>query len=403
MGMEHASVRSYGAQPRRRLRAVAAAVLVTSGLSMAAAPAWAVTGWHTTTTPNPGVNFTYQMRDLGGVVAFSSTNVWAVGSYSIKGVGAAPLLVHWTGKAWTRVKPPTPHGGSGNLRFISARGPADIWAIGNQNSGGANIYLLHSDGHVWHAVPTAAVPATFSAWSIAADTPTSVWLGGYNNLTGGPQAMHWDGKHWTSSTAPLPAGAQGGQLSGIYVIPGTHRPLGVGYSFNGSTFSPYAVVWSGGAWHRMAMPATRGAELRAVVVLSATSAWAVGTRYPTTSTFQTFTQHWNGKTWTTIASPNRSAVSNTLLGISAFSATNVWAVGYSTGCARTCYRSLAEHFNGKSWSISKTPNPSLGNQTFDAFWDAAVVPGTNQVWAVGTRGPARPANNAEFTFAARAN
>lgn len=378
-------------------------VVLAVGAWAMASPAWAASGWHTTTTPNPGVNFAYQSRSLNGVVAFSATNAWAVGNYSRASGGGSPLILHWTGNAWHPVKPPAPAGASGSLRFLSANGPSDIWALGNQDSSGAALYLLHSDGQSWHAVSTSGVAATFSAWSLGVDTPTSIWIGGYDVSSSRPMAEHWDGQRWTATMAPLPAGAQGGQLSGIAIIPGTHRPLAVGYVDAASRFSPYAAEWSSGAWHPMPTPKGKNAELRAVVMTSANSAWAVGTSYPNNQLYETFAEHWNGKVWTTVATVNRAAASNTLIGITANGPKDVWAVGYTSGCGGRCVRSLAEHFNGKQWSLSTTPDPSLGNDTSDEFWDAAVVPRTAQVWAVGTHGPARPADSAEFTFAARAN
>jgi len=48
-----------------------------------------------------------------------------------------------------------------------------------------------------------------------------------------------------------------------------------------------------------------------------------------------------------------------LYGISALSASNVWAVGEVNSLSRTNphYRTLIEHWNGKKWSPVPSPNP----------------------------------------------
>jgi hypothetical protein len=65
-----------------------------------------------------------------------------------------------------------------------------------------------------------------------------------------------------------------------------------------------------------------------------------------------------GTTWTVVKSPNGSITpnsSNTLSGVSAISDRNVWAVGSFSGNTGP-NQTLAEHFNGKAWSLVKTPN-----------------------------------------------
>jgi hypothetical protein len=43
---------------------------------------------------------------------------------------------------------------------------------------------------------------------------------------------------------------------------------------------------------------------------------------------QTLVLHWDGSTWTIVASPNPSSTVNALYGVTAISASDVWLVGY---------------------------------------------------------------------------
>src|SRR6266571_3421958 len=83
-------------------------------------------------------------------------------------------------------------------------------------------------------------------------------------------------------------------------------------------------------------------------------------------------------TWSVVKSPNVGSRINSLSGVAAVSASNIWAVGYyltSTPVERT----LIEHWNGTSWSVVKSPNVgSLGN----GLSGVAAVSASN-IWAGG--------------------
>jgi hypothetical protein len=82
-----------------------------------------------------------------------------------------------------------------------------------------------------------------------------------------------------------------------------------------------------------------------------------------------------GQAWTIVKSPNRGTGANVLYKVSATSSADVWAVGYSRTATGT--RTLAEHFDGASWSI--VPTPSKGSSFF--FGLSALTP--TDAWAVG--------------------
>src|ERR1017187_2753705 len=122
---------------------------------------------------------------------------------------------------------------------------------------------------------------------------------------------------------------------------------------------------------------------------SATDAWAVGYYInPTTGAFETLALHWNGTKWITVSSPNPGGTSSgdqsTLSGVSAESATDAWAVGYYDNPITFATETLALHWNGTTWSKVASPNP--GGTTSSSDFSSLSGVSANSVtdaWAVG--------------------
>ncbi|HEX8077179.1 MAG TPA: hypothetical protein VF511_05145, partial [Chthoniobacterales bacterium] len=87
--------------------------------------------------------------------------------------------------------------------------------------------------------------------------------------------------------------------------------------------------------------------------------------------------------WTVVDTPNPSSNNSHLKGIAALTSSDVWAVGFYTDNAAGAFLNLAMHWNGSSWTITPTPNPSQPNT--DQLKKVAAV-ASNDVWAVGGHG-----------------
>jgi hypothetical protein len=76
---------------------------------------------------------------------------------------------------------------------------------------------------------------------------------------------------------------------------------------------------------------TASSSLRGVVALSPTSAWAVGDYSPGPGiTRNTLAEFWNGISWTVVSSQSVASATNYLFSVAArASGTRVWAVGDS--------------------------------------------------------------------------
>jgi hypothetical protein len=68
--------------------------------------------------------------------------------------------------------------------------------------------------------------------------------------------------------------------------------------------------------------------LNEVAAASASNAWAVGVRWTAGEVARTLIEHWNGSSWTIVASPNIGTVQDQLVAVAATSSTNAWAVGF---------------------------------------------------------------------------
>lgn len=126
--------------------------------------------------------------------------------------------------------------------------------------------------------------------------------------------------------------------------------------------------------------------LTSVVAVSANDAWAVGAsaKLPPTgskksynlSDFTTLIEHWDGKRWQIVQSPNGASGNGRLIGVAAVSANDVWAVG-SSASPQGRY-TLIEHWNGRQWSVVSSPNGNGDNEL-----NAVAAVSANDVWAVG--------------------
>jgi hypothetical protein len=129
----------------------------------------------------------------------------------------------------------------------------------------------------------------------------------------------------------------------------------------GTLTAPQTLIlhWNGTTWTRVASPNPGGPgeanNLQGVAAVSASDAWAVGYCFSRNSTGRTMILHWNGRIWKRMPSPNASGLS-ALNSVTAISRTNAWAAGWNnTGHG---WRTLILHWNGRAWRLVSSPNPN---------------------------------------------
>jgi hypothetical protein len=125
-------------------------------------------------------------------------------------------------------------------------------------------------------------------------------------------------------------------------------------------------------------PGAFGNSLASVVTLSPTDIWAVGDYAATRFGDQSLVEHWNGKQWSVVKSPVLGRFPYNLRAVSAVAANDIWAVGTYTIPPGNISLTLTEHWNGKMWSVIPSPSPT-GD---DVLLGVAAI-STSDVWAVG--------------------
>lgn len=135
-----------------------------------------------------------------------------------------------------------------------------------------------------------------------------------------------------------------------------------------------------GAWQIVPTPNVKMHSnfLDGVAVIAANDAWAVGNASGNMDNMtMTLTEHWNGSTWSVIPSPNPSPYFNYLIAVAAVARNNVWAVGFEN--ANGPDRTLIEHWDGTRWSIVSSPN--VGPYANQLTTVTAVS--VNDIWVTG--------------------
>jgi hypothetical protein len=136
--------------------------------------------WSVVPMAQPGTN----TPTISSVTALSASNAWAVGQDigATSAVGGSTLIEHWNGQTWSVVPSPTP-GGDPSLTAVAARGPSDVYAVGNSlpsiNGGVVQGIILRWNGSTW-SVDSDPTTGTYSPLSAAAAAPGAAneWAAG---------------------------------------------------------------------------------------------------------------------------------------------------------------------------------------------------------------------------------
>ncbi|MHB8600678.1 MAG: beta propeller repeat protein, partial [Ktedonobacteraceae bacterium] len=135
--------------------------------------------------------------------------------------------------------------------------------------------------------------------------------------------------------------------------------------------------WDGSQWHLVSSPALDGAFL-GISAQSATDIWAVGDQLKGGP----LTEHWDGSSWQVVPAPGVLDKSTQFNAVSVLSPTDVWAVGsYVSHGGHALPYTLIEHWDGIAWHIVSSPN--VGG--FSPLNGVAALSSQN-VWAVGRLG-----------------
>jgi hypothetical protein len=173
----------------------------------------------------------------------------------------------------------------------------------------------------------------------------------------------WNGTKWTPLLTRYPN--DGGQLQGV-ACSGAGACTAVGFGIIGTTGVSLIERWNGTSWQQQTAPTPSGGtepSLDGVSCPGAGSCIAVGGYNTGTGedTGATLAESWNGTTWSIQPTPSTGYSDSTMTSVSCLSSTDCVAVGRA-GNSVTTPVALAERWNGTSWTIQKTP--AVSGQSF---------------------------------------
>jgi len=304
---------------------------------------------------------------LFGVAVTSARNVWAVGQYQ-SGTVLRTLIVHWNGKSWRRVPSPNPARAGDTLSGVAAMSASSAWAVGERNG---HSLILRWNGKSWRPMRS---PDIGNLAAVAATSATSAWAVGIGGPKGTQTAIeHWNGSAWKVVPSPVKVG----NLDAVAATSASNA-WAVGFSGTFTTSKALAEHWNGKVWRVVHSPDPAGAGLLlGVAATSARNAWAVsGAAGQGLGTSISVINHWNGKTWKRVASPNPVPGGALFFGVAAASARNAWAVGTDLVFVNGPHNVIA-HWNGTAWKV--VPNPILDGSLYGVTTTSA-----RSAWAVGS-------------------
>ncbi|BAJ29904.1 MULTISPECIES: hypothetical protein [Kitasatospora] len=142
------------------------------------------TSWQPVPVPDLGTDY----WTLTDVAAAGPSDVWAAGSVGTADGWTNPLLLHYDGRAWSKVAAPDLDARYGDLVRLVVAGPGDVWAVGTETGPTRQDRTLvaHFDGRAWTVQPTGLGDGKATG---AARTPDGVAVVGYRRTGGGYQPI----------------------------------------------------------------------------------------------------------------------------------------------------------------------------------------------------------------------
>jgi hypothetical protein len=124
-------------------------------------------------------------------------------------------------------------------------------------------------------------------------------------------------------------------------------------------------------------------KLESVSALSQSDIWAVGSvQMPRRA--RPLAEHWNGRRWTVVPTPVDGRHVRILHSVYALAPDDVWAVGSQILIRTGAVHTLVEHWNGSVWSIVPVPHARSDHEELLAISGGSA----SNLWAVGYLEPA---------------
>jgi hypothetical protein len=369
--------RSGPARTRLRLTIV----LFTLAVVMSVAPAEAAATWTRVASPNRG-SVASVLQDVAMVPG--TTTAWAVGYYYDSNLAANRTMTQrFNGTSWSIVPSVNASStGYSQLNRVDATSTSNVWAIGS--------LVERYNGTNWVAMSS---PAGVAPRGLDVVSPSEVWIAGYSGSAA--TVTQWKNGTWTTRYTQTSAGrhltvfeAIAVDASGQVWAVGWDRD----YDAPGRPVSSLVVRYNGTSWTRETTPnpANRN-TLMDVVALANGEVFAVGVAQDTSGggiTPRSLMLRKQGATWSSLTVPKGETGSqDQLLSVAAVSSTSVWSVGYYSSPSSGLYEPLLVHWmaNGGAGALAVShPSPAL---TVSALASGVSATSAGNLWAAGYTSP----------------
>jgi hypothetical protein len=295
---------------------------------------WNGSTWSVVSSPGQAGNV------LSAVSCSAADSCMAVG-YS-PGTVNSTLAGSWNGSTWSVVPSPSPDsGGDGSvLTGVSCISASSCTAVGGNDGNPATTLIETWNGSTWSVVTSPSQAGSLAGVSCVSAS--------FCVAVGDDLIETWNGSTWSVAS---PSGAD---LSGVSCLSASAcTAVGIGGS------GTLVESWNGSAWSVVASPdfVSVTDSLNDVSCVSASFCVAVGSYLSSSDVQRTLIESWNGSTWSLVTSPDKFSAANVLNAVTCLSASFCVAVGsWANGTA-----TLVESWNGSAWSIVASPNGSAAH------------------------------------------
>ena len=330
--------------------------------------------WSLQTTPSPPEGTANYLYDVS---CEPSTNVCtSVGKSTTAGVDS-PVAQRWNGASWS-AQAPAKKSGTLPTRLFGDDCPSETrcMAVGNYQGPEGPVTVAELWNENKWAVHTTPVPseATSSELVAVGCNNTAECTAGGSAVIGGVKtaiAEEWNSPTWTLQTVPIPEGATSSQFDGVDCL-WSNFCVAVGrYTTSGGSVKSLVAFWNG-SWSLQTVTDPVGAVQSTLLDVSCTPTpnrcTAVGGWKNNANEQFTLAYRFNGvTTWTLQSTPNPSgSIASVFQEVSCATETSCTAAGSWVSGSGGSNQTLAEEWNGSSWSIQSTSNPAGAG--FDAFF-----------------------------------
>jgi hypothetical protein len=323
---------------------------------MTLAEAWNGSSWTVQTTPNPGPSGTFR-----GVSCTSASACIAVGQDD----NTNSLAERWNGSTWSIQTTPNVRDLPTVLESVSCTSATACTATGHYFPSGDSAPAAERwNGTAWSVQQVPAAPQIHKDAALTGVSCTSASTCAAVGHNIAALAAAWNGAAWSYQPIRTPPGNATPQLSAVSCASATACMAVGDHLSTVQQFVPFAEEWNGTSWSLRntpvsptAIPFNAGTVLRGVSCTAPNACTAVGSYVNRIGGLSTLAERWNGTSWSIQPTPDQpGSDGSSLLSVSCTSASACTAVGYYFEPHSSTSSTLAEAWNGASWSIQPTPH-----------------------------------------------